>query len=175
MIEAFITAGAVVVTALFTYWTTVRSERKKQVNKHRLDILQKLYGPIYKAYNSSVIPTDGFEGLWDVHANKIIEIFDENIEIADPLLEEFIWGLKEDVFINNRNRHVVYDEDRKLLEHVSYNYNLLRKQLNLPYDSAYFSFSEVINYNMRKWLRRKKRIRALRIVRKHNAKRFKAG
>lgn len=162
------TIGVVMLTALLTYFTTVRKERSQQVNRHRLEILNNLYTPIYRILYTSVFPGDGYGGIDEGRANSIIEVVEQNIELADPVLEELIWSLKEEIYIegNNRNSYTLFDEEREVLDHVVYNYNLLRKKLNLPYDYAYFSLTEKwrIFQNNRK--RRKSRVKALKEIRK---------
>lgn len=139
------------------------------MNKYRLEILERMYTPIYRIIYKSVFPGNGYEGVDENDASLIINVVEQNIELADPILEELVWNLKEDLYhnANNRDRYNRFDENRKVLDHVNYNYNLLRKKLGLPYDYAYFSISERWRMFRDKRKRRISRIDALKEIRRH--------
>lgn len=106
-----------------------------------------------------------YVGFDEREAKKVVEIVEKNIELVDPVLEEVVWELKEDVY-HGTNSHSMnhFDTDRKVLDHVVYNYNLLRKKLRLPYDNAYFREKcRVFTENQK---RRRKRIASIDNIRK---------
>jgi hypothetical protein len=168
-ITGSLTALATVVTAVFTYVTTVRKERKAQVNTHRLEILQKVYTPIYRVIMDGVYPGDGYEGLTNSQLNKIYDIITERLELVDPRLEQLVWSLKEDQMLEGRqfeeNIGPYLDEDREFLDYVEFRYNDLRKSLGLPYDSIVFAIEERwrrLRKNISIFFNRRKARRAIR-------------
>ncbi|RKD24226.1 hypothetical protein BEP19_07420 [Ammoniphilus oxalaticus] len=160
------TISVAILSILLTYFTTVKRERSQQVNKHRLEILQKLYTPIYRVIFTSVFPGGGYDGLDKWNAYSLVNIVEQNIELTDPILEELCWDLKEELYYSDERMLCFVDKDRRVLDHVVYNYNLLRKQLNLPYDYAYFSLNERFRIFQSNRKRRRDRVESLNAIRR---------
>lgn len=131
-----------VLTASLTYWINSKKESAEKKYKINKELIDKVYEPIIKIINQSVIPGDGYEGLGNSEIDYIINIIDKNARIVEPKLESFSWRFKEEIHYNGySDRNVmydIYDDDRKFLDYINYRYNIIRKKIYLPYNGDYF-------------------------------------
>lgn len=138
---------AATATAVLNYFFQSKKERRKKDEK----IIRDLYGPIFTILGERIIIGEGYQGI-DQHQLKTIRnIMDKNPFIVDRTLEEITYGFLEKEFKNLSGLFIhqippedlVFDEDRKLLEHVLFHYNEKRKALGLPFDDAYLNLRKL--------------------------------
>ncbi|WP_045522764.1 hypothetical protein [Neobacillus niacini] len=129
-------AVTIFITSFFSYYFNIKKEFRTQSIGYKTDILKKVYTPIIKELSTGIIPGDGYEGINDSQILAINEIIENNYELVDAELDSLLWQLKEVIYHSN-GEYSYFDDNRKLLDHVLINYNLLRKSLGLPYDSNY--------------------------------------
>lgn len=100
---------------------------------------------------------------------KIEKIIQESLELVDPQLELIIWILKEEYYIQSTHPNINYislDEDRRLVDYVEFQYNNLRKQLGLPYDSGKISVLDRLENSKQTYKVKKNSKRARSKIRK---------
>lgn len=131
-----VTTGGVMITAILTHFFTLKREKYSKTFEHKLQILKDVYTPIYRVLMKQVEPGEGYEGLGARPFLEIMEILEDNIELVDPNLESILWDLKEEYYHWGQSRVRLLDEDRKLLDFVLFQYNVLRKDMGLPYDAS---------------------------------------
>ncbi|MED1114317.1 hypothetical protein [Bacillus paramycoides] len=131
-----VTTGGVMITAILTHFFTLKREKYSKTFEHKLQILKDVYTPIYIVLMKEVEPGEGYRGLGARPFQHIMGILEENIELVDPNLESILWDLKEDYYYWDQRKFGLLDEDRKLLDFVLFQYNDLRKDMGLPYDSS---------------------------------------
>lgn len=129
-------AVTVLITTVLNYYFNIKKEFRVQSIGYKADILKKVYTPILKELSTGIIPGDGYEGIDDSQILAINEIIQNNYELVDAELDSLLWQLKEVIYHSN-GEYSYFDDNRKLLDHVLINYNLLRESLGLPYDSNY--------------------------------------
>jgi len=138
VITAILTAvPAAILTSLVTYWLSSRKELKNRVRDNKLKLLDDVYAPIMQILNNCGSAVYGYEVPFQA-ATKIIKIVDENTNVVDNKLMDFRHGLRDEAeFIGNNGGHPYnFDGGSKLLEYVEYRSNLLKKEVNRPYDSS---------------------------------------
>ncbi|MDA1795689.1 hypothetical protein [Bacillus cereus group sp. BY8-1LC] len=131
-----VTTGGVMITAILTHFFTLKREKYSKTFEHKLQILKEVYTPIYRVLMREVEPGEGYQGLGATPFLDIMEILEDNIELVDPNLESILWDLKEEYYYWGESRVRLLDEDRNLLDFVLYQYNVLRKDMGLPYDAS---------------------------------------
>ncbi|MDQ7236782.1 hypothetical protein QYM13_23830 [Bacillus pacificus] len=131
-----VTTGGVMITAILTHFFTLKREKYSKTFEHKLQILKEVYTPIYRVLMREVEPGEGYQGLGAKPFLDIMEILEDNIELVDPNLESILWNLKEEYYYWGESRVRLLDEDRNLLDFVLYQYNVLRKDMGLPYDAS---------------------------------------
>ncbi|MGH0793588.1 hypothetical protein ACQVTT_05130 [Bacillus mycoides] len=131
-----VTTGGVLITAILTHFFTLKREKYSKIFEHKLQILKDVYTPIYLVLMKEVEPGEGYQGLGGRPFQNIMGILEDNIELVDPNLESILWDLKEDYYYWDQRPSGLLDEDRKLLDFVLYQYNVLRKDMGLPYDAS---------------------------------------
>ncbi|WP_283746332.1 hypothetical protein [Bacillus cereus] len=125
-----------ILAAILTHYFTMRKERFSKTYEHKLKIFTNVYTPIYGILRNEVEPGEGYRGLNPTAFIEIMDILEENIELVDPNLESILWNLKEDYYDMGEMGFDFLDEDRKLLDFILFQYNVLRKNLGLPYDAS---------------------------------------
>ncbi|TDL34831.1 hypothetical protein E2R51_03670 [Jeotgalibacillus sp. S-D1] len=138
--------AAIVSTALH-YFFQLKIERRKKDEK----IIRDLYGPIFNILGEKIIIGEGYQGIDQDQLKAIRNIMDKNPFIVDRALEEITYNFLEKEFTNLSKLflnqippiNLIFDEDRKLLEHVLFRYNEKRKALGLPFDEAYLNIRKL--------------------------------
>jgi hypothetical protein len=165
VIDVIRTSAVGLLTFYGGYFVTVRKERKAQVNQHKLEVLQKLYTPLYRTLIRSLHPMEGYDGLNQKSFDKIKEVIEENISLVDPELEVIYYGLKEDEFLSQQTLNFI-DYDKMFFHHVAYHYNSLRKQLGLPFDRTYLSIRSLY----KRWVKKNGKSSVLKWIKKVSKK-----
>ncbi len=156
-----------VVTHYLTSRRTISDLKRSNLQKE----LENVYVPITNIIDSSVEPTYGYEGLSNKDVDEIAKIAKDNAPFIDVKLKRLIDGLLEDQYIMERSEvnYPIYDENRKLLKYAFYKYNLLRKQLRLPYDNNYFVIRSLFsNLKEKYWILHRKFDRWIRKIKRKN-------
>lgn len=164
-----VSTGGVIITAILTHFFTVKREKFSKVFEYKLKILKDVYTPIYRIILEDVHPFDGYEGISIKQFEKIEKIIQENLELVDPQLESIIWILKEELYALYSHPNIDYvtlDEDRRLVDYVDFQYNYIRKQLGLPYDSGKITFVERLEIFKQRYKSKKNSKKAKSIIRK---------
>ncbi len=117
-------------SSLMGYYFSLKKDSRKSYTTYRKEILEKIYIPIYKILIREVYPSDGYESIHLGQLSEIETIVRKNPALVDPKLDSFIWSFIEDA----QRGCEIFDEDRALLNHVTREYNELRKSMGLPYE-----------------------------------------
>ncbi|MFD0768854.1 hypothetical protein ACFQZ1_08000 [Bacillus sp. CGMCC 1.60114] len=161
-----VSTGGVIITAILTHYFTIKKEKFSKTFEYKIKILKEVYAPIYRILVKNIHPFDGYEGITVKSFKEIDQIFEEKVELIDPILEEFIWILKEECYLNQnhpKGEWVQVDQDKKFLNYVQYQYNNLRKEMNLPYDYAEVSFDIKLKVHLDAFMRNRKRKEAKKL------------
>ncbi|PIC66752.1 hypothetical protein CSV71_08030 [Sporosarcina sp. P21c] len=138
IIGLLVAAVTIFITNIFSYIFAMKKEVRIQSTNYKIEILDKVYTPIYKILIQDVVPGDGYESIDDHQLESILKIAAENINLVDPKLDNILWKLREEVRYAERetqyNGFIYLDEDRMLLYHIESYYNKLRKAIGLPYE-----------------------------------------
>ncbi|MFJ8119552.1 hypothetical protein [Bacillus mycoides] len=166
-----VTTTGVIITAFLTHHFTLRREKYAKTFEYKLKIVTELYAPIYRKMTPSMRPLHyGYQGISIKTFKEIEEIIEENIELVDPVLQHVIWELRERCYIlsdHPKGEGVGVDTDRELLDYIQYQFNSIRKELKLPYDSTTLSFRTKLNIYKKKKERNKVYKRDRRSVQKY--------
>ncbi|MCU5695517.1 hypothetical protein OCB06_19160 [Bacillus cereus] len=151
-----VTTGGVMITAILTHFFTLKREKYSKTFEHKLQILKEVYTPIYRVLMREVEPGEGYQGLGATPFLDIMEILEDNIELVDPNLESILWDLKEEYYYWGESRVRLLDEDRNLLDFVLYQYNVLRKDMGLPYDASSIGLKTRVGFYLSNFKRNRK-------------------
>jgi hypothetical protein len=167
LINLVVASVSVVITNIFNYIFTLKKETRLQATKYKEEILIKVYTPIYKELIKQIYPGDGYEGISLSTFRDIEKIVEDNLTLVDPQLQLIISGIKEDIayigYCDSINS-VIIDQDSKLFHYVFKQYNLLRKNLGLPYEKQYPKWIIRFKFKVRwllKSIKRKQKIKKL--------------
>lgn len=143
------------VTNILSYYFAIKKEVRLQATQYKLEMLDKVYTPIYKLLIIDIAPGEGYECIDDTILKSIIEITESNFNLVDPKLNSIIWKLKEEMFFkfeqqrNSDDPFTYYDEDRVLFNHIEKYHNHLRKSLGFPSESKFKGFREKISQKIK--------------------------
>jgi hypothetical protein len=160
-------------SGLLTHYLATRRTVSEIRKSNLLKQLENVYLPIIKVIRNGFIPLDGYEGLSHFQVNEIIEIIKNNEQYADTDLDVWAWRFEEEQYIispNDDSHYYSFDEDGKFKDYVYRRYNLIRKELHLPYDKKVLMPSIIkkaiifLDNVNRRWIRR--RIRKIVNIRK---------
>ncbi|PEP75335.1 hypothetical protein CN573_10565 [Bacillus wiedmannii] len=167
-----VTTGGVMITAILTHFFTLKREKYSKTFEHKLQILKEVYTPIYRVLMREVEPGEGYQGLGATPFLDIMEILEDNIELVDPNLESILWDLKEEYYYWGESRVRLLDEDRNLLDFVLYQYNVLRKDMGLPYDASSIGLKTRVGFYLSNIKRNRKSRLAKEVIKraKNNSK-----
>ena len=97
IIGLLVAAMTILLTNIFSYLFAIKKEVRIQSTQYKIEILDKVYTPIYKILSRSVAPGDSYEGIDDHQLDRINEIVEEDVNLVDPNLNSIIWSLREKV------------------------------------------------------------------------------
>ncbi|SET85848.1 hypothetical protein SAMN05216389_1442 [Oceanobacillus limi] len=142
------------VTSFVTHKLAISKERRLQTEKHKLEILNKVYTPLYRAFIDKLMKDYGrpfgYLGVDTDLFTELNKIYKQNIFLIDPGLESRIWEIKEHFYQEQIRMDetgdrtpIKGDYDNRLIRYVFYQYNKMRRKLKLPYDKTYFKHHDL--------------------------------
>ncbi|MED3467540.1 hypothetical protein P4485_16810 [Bacillus thuringiensis] len=151
VVTLIITTCGVVITALLTHFFTSRREKYEMVYEYKLKILTEVYTPIYRYLMDEVDPGDEYSGFDVGTYMGITGILESNIHLIEPVLESMLWQLNEQYhhMEQERTSTSIFDKDKKFMRYIVFQYNLLRKELGLPYSKSSIGFKKRIQMNFK--------------------------
>lgn len=167
-----VSTGGVIITAILTHFFTTKREKFSKVFEYKLKILTVVYTPVYRILLEGVNPFDGYEGISIKQFESIEKIIQVNLELVDPQLESIVWILKEEKYALYSHSNIDYvslDEDRRLVDYVDFQYNYIRKQLGLPYDSGKITFVERLEIFKQRYKGKQNTKKAKSVIRKQKS------
>ncbi|MCB4844103.1 hypothetical protein LHW04_03375 [Bacillus tropicus] len=144
LITPIVTVFSVFITAILTHIFTSKRDKYGKVYDHKIKILTDVYTPIYRYLMDEVEPGDEYGGLSLDTYHAVRDILESNIHLIEPELESMLWQLNEQYYYLNQMRTRNFDSDKKFMRYVVFQYNLLRKDLGLPYDKSRISIKKRI-------------------------------
>ncbi|PGM03795.1 MULTISPECIES: hypothetical protein [Bacillus cereus group] len=142
IITPIVTVLSVFITAVLTHIFTSKRDKYGKVYDHKLKILTDVYTPIYRYMMDEVEPGEEYGGLSVDTYHAVKDILESNIHLIEPGLESMLWQLNEQYYYIDHMRTKNFDEDKKFMRYVVFQYNLLRKDLGLPYDKSRVSIKK---------------------------------
>ncbi|WP_121614775.1 hypothetical protein [Virgibacillus halodenitrificans] len=146
-----------VITSFVTHNLAILKERRLQTEKYKLEILEKVYTPLYRSLINKMIKDYnnpfGYSGIDPDLYNDIYNIYKQHIYLIDPGLEKRFWEIKAHFEDEKRRMSEMKDEhfiqmdyEYRFIRYVSYQYNKMRRKLNLPYEKTYFKYHDATYY-----------------------------
>jgi hypothetical protein len=123
--------------ALLAYKLGAVKERKSRLYENNTKLLDEVLEPIMQIINNGIFPFEGYEGISEQQATKIMEIIDGHSNIVEERLITFSFGFKEEMWAAGDYGDHRYCLDTKgtFLTYIEQRRNKLRKSVNRPYTS----------------------------------------
>ncbi|MDA2639640.1 MULTISPECIES: hypothetical protein [Bacillus] len=142
ILTPIVTVLSVFITAVLTHIFTSKRDKYGKVYDHKLKILTDVYTPIYRYMMDEVDPGEPYRGLSVDTYLAVKDVLESNIHLIEPGLESMLWQLNEQYYYIDHMRTRNFDEDKKFMRYVVFQYNLLRKDLGLPYNKSTVSIKK---------------------------------
>lgn len=136
-----------VFTSGLTYWLTGKREQSKLSIENKRKALQNVYIPVIKEIDRDICPGVGYDGLSVEKMDSIIKIFEDNESLIEAKMMVEVWRNKELRYHNDleESNIEVYDLSRKFFNEINRQYQMLRKDLKLPYNKNRFGIKKYIS------------------------------